>query len=226
MTIRLIGLILSVLMASTSAYAVDYDYEAARQKWEQKKRDLEAAETDLQRAKNDLVPLQRTFDRAQQKVNSLEQSLQNIRTQQRQTEGKIDNAEADQRRLENDKRQLERDIVGYERQIDDLEDKIDDLEDVIAADQRQLERLNRRISELEGQPNDNDWTCVYVDRGFEEHRGGHRATHPDKATAQEQAEAACLESHGECRLSSCTQPDNEELARLKRERDALQTKIQ
>ena len=76
--------------------------------------------------------------------------------------------------------------------------------------------------------NDSGWQCVYVDRGHEEHRGGHVGRGRTRSIAADRAKAACLEDHGRCRESSCKQADNPQLRQararlveLKRDHDQI-----
>ncbi len=45
--------------------------------------------------------------------------------------------------------------------------------------------------------------CIAVDRGFEEHRGGHFGDGPDLRWAEREAMRECMRYHGSCRIRSC-----------------------
>lgn len=45
--------------------------------------------------------------------------------------------------------------------------------------------------------------CIAVDRGFEEHRGGHYGDGYDVRRAESEAMGTCLRYHGSCRIKEC-----------------------
>src|SRR5690606_7421068 len=92
---------------------------------------------------------------------------------------------------------LRRQLENLQRQYDRVVDRI--------------RELDRKIAQLKNQPGTGNWTCVYVDKGWEEHAGGHRATHADKATAEAEAEKDCLAHHGSCVSRGCSQPPSPQL---------------
>jgi len=135
---------------------------------------------------------------------------------------------------------IQTDLLNSERQrgnavseIDRIAIKISGVDSRITAEQRtnqgyrrdvqeserKIDRLERRISELERRPGNGEWTCTWVDKGHEEHRGGHSATDRDKATADKNAEEACKKDHGDCVSRGCTQPDSNELKQAKRDKE-------
>jgi hypothetical protein len=47
------------------------------------------------------------------------------------------------------------------------------------------------------------WTCRAVDRGFEEHAGGHYGRARDRYRAEREALMTCERFHGQCRVVDC-----------------------
>jgi hypothetical protein len=45
--------------------------------------------------------------------------------------------------------------------------------------------------------------CIAVDRGFEEHRGGHYGDGHDERWAEREAMRECMRYHGSCRIRRC-----------------------
>ena len=55
------------------------------------------------------------------------------------------------------------------------------------------------------QPQPRDVICIAVDRGHEEHRGGHEGYGRTESQARQSALSACTRYHGQCRIQSCRQ---------------------
>ncbi len=201
----------SVAFLGQTAFAVDYDYESARHAWEAKQDIADDATQEYQSAKSLLDSLQGTVDRESINVQTLQTQVNNLK-----------NRIADKRsQVQQKQTEREQAIAARDDLKDRLTDKQDELSDVQRDRQnqddqvrslRQAEReLEQLIRQLENQPGDGAWTCVYVDHGFEEHRNGHPSTSDDRATANADANAACLAVHGSCDLSECRQPPSPEL---------------
>lgn len=209
------------LLTSATAFSVDYDYERAQRAWEDRDRQLDAADAELSRQLNALQPLQQRVNNAQNQVDSYTDTLRRLRDEQRNTEIELNNNRSLLERQRTQRDNHVRLLADAEADLRDAEQRRRNLADDIAQGERDLAQLDRRIRDLENQPSDGPWTCNYVDRGSEEHSGGHPATNDDRATAEDEAEASCLAVHGSCELWQCTQPDSNELTRLRRQRDNL-----
>lgn len=211
---------LGLFLAAPDVFAVDYDFNAAKARWDQLQNEANRAQTQVDTERRRLAPVQQEYDNAVQEVNQLTTQLGNIRTSLRQTRDNLASTRTNLRTLTSRKDSIEDDIDDLEREITGLEQSEHGLAHAIQESEADLTRLERLIRDLQNQGS-GPWTCNFVDRGTEEHRGGHPATADDKSAASSQAETACLAVHGSCELASCTQPDSPELEALLRERDAL-----
>lgn len=206
-----------VLAFSTTptVYAQDIDFEAARDAYEDAKA-YEARTLDTyQDEENALRPLKSRLDRAASDVQQAKNRVSSLRSSLRN----IDRTISDYERAIS---QWKSEIPKYRNQVDNISSRLERLRErrqKLMDDKERLEqrvdRLKRRIDNLLSQPNDNPWTCVAVDKGHEEHAGGHPATAKKRAVAEKRAMEACLEVHGECRIARCTQKPVSEVAELR-----------
>jgi putative ABC transport system permease protein len=118
--------------------------------------------------------------------------IQTLRSELRSAESRIPS-------LERDISRHEADINKHEREVERAREDVRDIE--------------RRIRDEEGR---GQWQCTYVDRGHEEHRGGHSATGSTREEAASAAESACLALHGQCSESGCRRV-SDDLSRLRQE---------
>lgn len=78
----------------------------------------------------------------------------------------------------------------------------------IAQNVQRVQTLHRQLErQLQGGGGGGGgfWQCVAVDRGWEEHRGGHRADGQNYQQAQRRALDQCERVHDNCVISSCNQ---------------------
>ncbi len=210
------------MLASTAAFAVDYDFEAAKRVWDDRRQELNSAQATLDRETNALVPLQQRVDQRTTQVNLAEARLQDLRTEQTSSQSELTTKRGQLTTETARRRDLTRDINEREDALSDMQRRRDNLEGEVRSLREAVRQLDFLIRELENRPGDGPWTCVYVDSGWEEHSGGHRSTNNDRAAAADAAEAACLAVHGSCELSDCAQPDSAELRRARADREDVQ----
>lgn len=153
---------------------------------------------DSDRAANDYATQKGIYDQANSELSS-------ARSKETRAEQSLTSAKSILSGIQTDLLNSEKQRANAISEIDRIAIRISGVDSRITAEQRtnqgylrdvqeserKIDRLERRISELERRPGNGEWTCVWVDKGKEEHRGGHRATDKDRATADKEAEEAC-----------------------------------
>jgi hypothetical protein len=206
------------IVAAVGAIPPELDVNAAYQDYLNEKADSD-------RAGNDFSTQKGIYDQANSELNA-------ARSKENRADQSLTSAKSILTGIQTDLLNSEKQRANAVSEIDRIAIRISAVDSRITAEQRnnqgyrrdvqeserRIDRLERRISELERRPGSGDWTCTWVDKGSEEHRGGHRATDSDKATADKNAEEACKKAHGDCVPRGCTQPDNQELKQAKRDK--------
>jgi hypothetical protein len=207
------------IVAAVGAIPPELDVNAAYQDYINEKADSD-------RAANDYATQKGIYDQANSELSS-------ARSKETRAEQSLTSAKSILSGIQTDLLNSEKQRANAISEIDRIAIRISGVDSRITAEQRtnqgylrdvqeserRIDRLERRIAELERRPGNGEWTCVWVDKGKEEHRGGHRATDKDRATADKEAEEACKKEHGECVSRGCTQPDSSELKQAKREKE-------
>ena len=150
-TINLIFLVLGFLPLAPSSFAVDYDYEAARTRWEAAQREADTAQNFLQSERNRLAPVQRELDNAVAQEQAYTNQLVNIRNNLRNVENQIATKETSRRNFINQKEQVANRIENLTSEIRQLDDAIVAKNAEVRELDRQVNVLTRRINQLEGQ---------------------------------------------------------------------------
>lgn len=206
-----------LLVLAFPAHGVDLDKDAARAAYDRQMRVVDQAQStfdqidstyqsalgDLRQAQSERQRAKRALDRERQRLSDIRSTISSLQSQIRSIESSL-------RTTRDEYRVVHAEVQSLKQKVEDLEDR----EDRIRKRVRQLER---RVNQLENAPGKGPWTCTYVDKGWEEHAGGHQATHKNKSKAQSQAEKACLEAHGSCKFSSCRQPPSPALKQARRQ---------
>lgn len=221
-TLALIG---AALFGQT-ALAVDYDYEAARRAWEAKQDVADSATSEYQAEKSRLDALQATVDRETNNVNTLQNQVESLRTRISDKRTQVQQKQTQREQAVQDREDLKADLQTKQDTLSDVQRDRDNTAEQLRTLRQSERELVNLIRVLEGQPGDGPWTCVYVDHGTEEHRGGHRATNADRATADADAKAACLAVHGSCDLNRCSQPDSPALRQARLQLEDVRRDIQ
>jgi predicted nucleic acid-binding Zn-ribbon protein len=212
---RMLGL--SLLLGTLTASAEDLDIERAQSTYDARKAETDAAASVVQREEALLAPYFNRIDQAKQRVNQAENSLNRLRGSLSESDRIIAGLQREISNLQSTVQRLEDEGIRLQDQLSEAERIEDRLLAQIDQKEREIERLERRIRELENSPREGMWTCVYVDRGWEEHSGGHRGRHANREEAAAKAEEACKAVHGNCALSECTQPESNQLEELRRQ---------
>ena len=219
---NLIKILTSLLLGATvTVWATDLDVAGAKAKYEAQKQ---------------------LADRAKARMESLYAVVQQAERELRNAEANEANAISERNRIERTIENIEREIQNFQREIDSLtfqnntdQRRLDDIQFAIQNKRserdriyRKIEQLDDRIHEVERRISDlqfgngpGNWRCVAVDRGWEEHSGGHPATGGSRQEAEAEAMASCLKIHGKCSISSC-EKDNPEIESLRRKLEQLQ----
>ena len=203
------------------AFGQDLDVPRAQQKYDQERTEADRAKslfdrevqinnglkTDVNNASSREETARRELDRAKSNLSNIDRDIANTQTE-------ISELQFDRDRFVRQRSDASRDLPELRRIRDNLTREKNDLE-------RTVREIERQIDIIRNSPRTGPWTTCFVDRGHEEHSGGHCSSDRDKATSAEDAKAACLALHGECRLYSSTQPEPPELAEMERQRDDL-----
>ncbi len=221
-------LLTSVLVGLTGVRALgeDLDVARARATYEREHAEAETARRNLAIAEQQLEPLVRALRQAKADLVAADQSLANQRQRLVDVDQQIQflertisdlQTEIDRYRIDLGLRQSE--LQSGRQNLRQLQQRTERLAE-------QVERLREQVRRLESQPGTGNWTCIFVDRGHEEHGNRHRATHADRSVAMQEAEAACLAVHGSCKLRSCTQPESQQLVEARRRLQERETEYQ
>jgi predicted nucleic acid-binding Zn-ribbon protein len=208
------------------AHAQDLNWEKAQAEYEDKKAISDEAARNVNREEAPLAPYLQRVQNAQQRVNNASSALNRAKDRLTEVDREISSLQQEISRLQDQVQRLEDEGIRQQDQLAQAERNEDRLLAELNQNERQIERIERRIRELENRPNNGDWTCVYVDNGHEEHRGGHRSTHQDREEARRLAEEECKAVHGNCRLAGCDQPASSELEQLREELRQLRNERQ
>jgi peptidoglycan hydrolase CwlO-like protein len=208
-----------------AAPPADLDVESARAAYQREKAEADAAYSDFQTKKNIYDSAQNDLNSATQTVRNREQDLRNAEAAVNTLDVRIGRAEKQRNDYIAETDRIAIQIQSVDNQLGTEQAALQRLQRDRDQTERKLNRVNQRIRELERNPSDDEWTCIWADRGKEEHRGGHRASHSDKAEADRLAKEECESLHGNCVSRGCTQPDNSELRQAKQEKDQLEREL-
>jgi len=206
-------------------FAEDLDVPRARDAYSRARTEADRAKVIYDREVQIDNGLKSDFADARSREESARRELDNANDRLSSVEREISNTEAEISELRFDRDRFARQRADAAREIPDLRRKRDNLANEKTDLERAIREIQREIDRLQNSPGDGPWTCCYRDRGHEEHPSGHCSTDREKTAAEQAANADCLAVHGECRLSSCNQPEPPELAQLKRQRDDLQREL-
>lgn len=218
--------IVLVALQSLAAHSdnLDIDYDAARRAYELQQTVAATAQQRYNTALSHFTPYTDALSNAQSQLNSVSSQLSSASTQladlgnQLTTiQQNINSIQSQDQSLRNRSVDLRRNLAGYADNLRNLERTRPDLE-------REIERLRRQLSHDQ---NTGQWVCTYVDRGQEEHRGGHRSSNDDRQQADDAAKAACEAVHKKCTLRDCDRKSDrtdelqEQLTKAEQRRDQL-----
>ncbi len=150
-TMNIIFLVLGILPLASSSFAVDYDYEAARTRWESVQREADSALSFLESERRRLSPVQRELDNAVAQEQAYTNQLINIRNNLRNVDDQIATKQTSRRNFVNQKEQVADRIVNLTSEIQQLDDAIVGKNAEVRDTDRQINVLTRRINQLEGQ---------------------------------------------------------------------------
>lgn len=137
------------LLASASAFAVDYDYERARRAWEDRDRQLDAADAELNRQEALLRPLQQRLDEAEDRVDTLTNQIRSLRDEQRDVEIELTNNRSSIDRLRTERESLLRNKSSAQADLRVAERELRDLNLDVERSLGLLAELDRRIQDLQ-----------------------------------------------------------------------------
>ena len=220
-----LGISLMLLIQTPGLFAQDLDVPRAQARYNQEQAEADRAESVLNREQSTLNSLESQRQsassretQAKRNLDTATAELTNIDRRITQNESDITSLQFERDRLVRQRQDLSSDIPTLRRDRDRYEDRRDEI-------QNEVRSLERRIADLENDPRTGNWTCCYVDRGFEEHSGGHCSTNSSRSTAASEAETECRNYH-DCRLSSCEQEEPAELERLRQQLSDRRSELQ
>lgn len=143
--------VLQLLMAAPSAFAVDYDYEAARQRWQEAQRDADQAQAVVNSENARLATAQRELDRAVAEEQALTNQLVALRHSIRRVDDQIASKESSRRQLLNERENLQIQVANLTTEIQRFDDAIAALGNEIRAFDQEINRLTREINRLSNQ---------------------------------------------------------------------------
>ncbi len=182
--------------------------DGARARYSAKAQILEGAQSRQSAAESAEAQAIQTRDQAEQRLHDLDHDLADFGNQ-------ING-------LENDLLQTNQWISNLDAQFEQKGRERDRLQREGDQLDRQIQNVSQKISDLENQPHPGDWICNYVDKGWEEHGGGHPVRAGNRNAAENQSKAACDAVHGTCVFSGCRQDDPPELENLRQRLARLQ----
>lgn len=207
------------------SHAEDLDVPAAQARYDRERTEADRAKSLYDRELQTHTTLERQLNNAEAEETSAERALNAARLELDRIDRDINRVttEIDQLRFDRDRYNRQRNDAAAE--LPDLKRRRDQLADEKQDLQRAVREMERTIRDIENSPRTGPWTCCYVDRGWEEHSGGHCADDRDKSAAMRLAEEECLSVHGNCELSSCEQPEPPELADMRRQLEFLRNDL-
>ncbi len=186
---------------------------------------MDAAYSALSGAENDLRVAESEERRAISERDAAERYLQQIDSAIDSLHRELDALQRERGELERQLQNLSSSLLSKTQERDRARQKLENLDG-------RIQQLRDRIAKMENDTGPGKWTCVAVDRGWEEHAGGHPANGQQRDKAHEKAMEACKLVHGDCVVRSC-EKDSAELDELRRrlqnfnsERDELYRRIQ
>ena len=209
-----VQLLVAVMAFSTTIANAqsDIDFDSARTRWDQAKQQTANDYDNYQDQANALRPLKQRVDSAASSLTNARNQVARLRSGLNEFDARIDDLERKISGFVQIIPKIETKLRGLHRKIDGLVAQRVTTKAEVERLQNRKRQIERRIAQLESQPNTNPWRCIAVDRGHEEHRGGHPGTGATEAEAREAALEACKEFHGKCVVRRCNQRPPTELA--------------